>query len=803
MNLLNELNEKQREAVEYLSGPQLVIAGAGSGKTRVLTYKIAYLIEKGFMPWTILALTFTNKAANEMKERIATLVGEQSARQLQMGTFHSIFSRILRSEAASIGYQRNFTIYDESDSRSLIKTIVKELQLDDKTYKPASISSRISMAKNMLISSEQYASDSELIERDKRDNIPLVYSIYKVYTQRCLNANCMDFDDLLMNTYRLFKEHEAIRQKYANLFSYILVDEYQDTNSVQQQIVSLLTKEKQHICVVGDDAQSIYGFRGANIDNILNFQKVYPDSKLFKLEQNYRSTQNIVQAANGLIKYNKHQIPKDVYSMQEEGEKLVVKEAASDREEASIVCRDINKIRRKFNEEYKDFAILYRTNSQSRAFEDELRKMQIPYVIYGGLSFYQRKEIKDVIAYFRLVVNPSDEEALRRIINYPTRGIGNTTIQKVIDAARLHNVSLWKVISSPTKYNVSLNKGTITKLSGFVDLIKGFIEQLDKKDAFVLGMQIIKESGITADIFSSTDVEGLSRQENIQEFINSLQEFVDARKEEGEGDSIGLPDFLQQVALLSDSDSSDDTDNKVSLMTIHASKGLEYPNIFIVGLEENIFPSPMMCDSLRKLEEERRLLYVAITRAEKRCTITFAKNRYRFGNVEFNNKSRFVEELDRKHIEFDDNSNAFSSLKHSSYNAMSMQNNSRMNAQNSHPVASQFMADAKPRIVGLRKPEPKVDPFSERFKQRLVKEGGRLVKVNRLINPTSTETKVESTSTSAGELNIGTIIEHQRFGKGKVLQLEGTGENAKATVEFANIGTKQLLLKFAKFTIIG
>lgn len=643
MNFLDDLNESQRKAVEYCDGPSLVIAGAGSGKTRVLTYKIAYLLSQGMKPWNILALTFTNKAANEMKQRIGALVGNDMARSLNMGTFHSVFSRILRVEAASLGYSPNYTIYDESDSRSLIKTIIKEMQLDDKLYKPASISSRISMAKNHLVLPQDYAINRNLLERDREQRVPAMCGIYSSYCERCRKANAMDFDDLLTNTYTLFNEHEDIRLKYADKLKYILVDEYQDTNSVQQKIVWQLAKDHLHVCAVGDDAQSIYAFRGANIDNILDFKDQFKGTQLFKLERNYRSTQRIVQAANSLIRHNERQIPKDVYSRNDEGERLVLKEAYSDREEALIVCNEIKRIRREENCEYGDFAVLYRTNSQSRSFEEAMRKAVIPYKIYGGLSFYQRKEIKDVIAYFRMVVNPDDEEAFKRIINYPKRGIGGTTVDKISGLASVAGVSLWNVICEPDRYGLSVSKGTMEKIGGFKELVLGFIDKLVTVDAYTLGLDLVKASGISADIYADMSPENLSRQENLEELLGSMQEFVESRKEEGLENEIGLVDFLKEVSLQTDieSETADDGASRVSLMTVHSAKGLEFPTVFIVGLEENIFPSLMSLNSRREIEEERRLLYVAITRAERHCILTYAKSRYRYGRMESEAPSRF------------------------------------------------------------------------------------------------------------------------------------------------------------------
>ena len=655
MDLLNDLNEAQRAAVEYIDGPSLVIAGAGSGKTRVLTYKIAYLLSQGMKPWSIMALTFTNKAAREMKERIGKLVGNDLAQHLYMGTFHSIFSRILRAEAEHIGFNNNFTIYDESDSRSQIKAIVKEMGLDDKKYKPAAVHAKISMAKNNLMSAAAYESDAAIFEQNKRAQIPEVGKIFVAYVQRCKQANAMDFDDLLTLTYQLFREHEDIRHKYAARFDYVLVDEYQDTNHVQMSIVMQLCQEKQRVCAVGDDSQSIYSFRGANIDNILNYQRQFQGTRLFKLEQNYRSTQTIVEAANSLIKHNRNQIPKDVFSENAKGEKIQYKPAYSDKEEAAIVAKDVKRIRREDGCQYSDFAILYRTNAQSRSFEEEFRKQGIPYRIYGGLSFYQRKEIKDIIAYFRLVANPDDEEAIKRIINYPARGIGATTVLKIADCAHQNQVSFWAVIGTPEQYGLAVNKGTMNKLETFRLLISSFIERAQTTDVYELGDAIIKESGISQDIMSGKDADDLARQENLEEFLSGMSAFVEERREEGRFDELFLQDYLQDVALLTDADSDGDKDEpRVSLMTVHAAKGLEFPTVFVVGLEENIFPSPLSAASLRELEEERRLLYVAITRAEKHCILTNAKNRWRYGKMEFDNPSRFIDEIDGKLIDSQD-----------------------------------------------------------------------------------------------------------------------------------------------------
>ena len=775
-DILTQLNDSQRVAVEYCDGASLVIAGAGSGKTRVLTYKIAWLLQQGMAPWQILALTFTNKAAREMKERIGRLVGEEQARYLQMGTFHSVFARILRAEADKLGYNSNFTIYDQTDARSLVKTIIKEMGLDDKVYKPSSVADRISMAKNHLLLPQAYQQSSWAAD-DASQKRPQVSNIYIRYAERCRQANAMDFDDLLVQTWILFKNHEDVRRKYVEKFQFVLVDEYQDTNYAQQQIVYQLTQERQKVCVVGDDAQSIYSFRGANIDNILNFQSLYDNAKLFKLEQNYRSTQLIVQAANSLIRRNERQIPKNVFSKNEHGERLQLKPAYSDREEAMIVTQDIKRLKANDRCSWSDFAILYRTNSQSRSFEEQMRKDGIPYRIYGGLSFYQRKEIKDVIAYFRLIANPNDEEAFKRIINYPARGIGDTTVGKIIQTAQAYGVSLWQVIKEPGLFPMDVSKGTMTKLQNFRQLIEGWIERLQTEDAYTLGHDIIMNSGISKDIYSGRNPEDLSRQENLEEFLGGMQDFVESRKEEDMGDEIYLPDFLQEVALLTDLDSDEgDSNDKVVLMTIHAAKGLEFPTVFVVGLEENIFPSPMCTNSMRELEEERRLLYVAITRAEKHCILTCAQNRFRYGRMEYDTPSRFIRDIDPELLEV--HGEAGSAEIRKPYNNW---------MQNPRPVATQFKADPKPRAVAPRQQEKPVDPFGPNFKR-----------VYNAVAP-----RPMASAPSASDLHEWARIEHQRFGVGTVVRIEGTGENTKATVEFRNAGTKQLLLKFAKFKIIG
>ena len=842
-HFLNSLNASQREAVEYIDGASLVIAGAGSGKTRVLTYKIAYLLTQGYKPWEIMALTFTNKAAREMKDRIVSLVGPE-AQSLQMGTFHSVFARILRREAKFLvggHYDSNFTIYDDADSKSLCKSVIKQLELDDKVYKPADVHNRISWAKNKLMMPEQYASDMNALAHDRDVKMPEMAKIYEMYVVNCQKSNAMDFDDLLVYTFRLFYDNPEIKKQYATKYRFLLVDEYQDTNYAQQQIVWQLASEHQHVCVVGDDAQSIYGFRGANIDNILDFQQQYEGSRLFKLEQNYRSTQRIVQAANSLIKHNDRQIQKNVFSENAEGEKLIMRQLASDREEAISVCREIRNGVKRNGLRFKDFAILYRTNFQSRTFEEQMLKDGIPYRIYGGMSFYQRKEIKDIVAYFRLVVNHNDDEAFRRIINYPTRGIGDTTVNKLLAGANAYRVSLWTVSENPSDYGVIIAKGTLTKLAEFRTLINSFTERLAKEDAFNLGREIIKMSGITADIYSGSNPDDVSRQENLDEFLSSMQDFVEGNREEGL--PIGLVDFLQDVSLMTDKDSGDaEDDNKVTLMTIHSAKGLEFPHVFVVGMEENIFPSPMCSDSMRKLEEERRLLYVAITRAEKKCILTCAKSRYRFGRMEFDAPSRFLKDIDSRLVTVERSDDDYSSTGYGATRggngygfggyggdsfrtpAPSLRGKSDVDNigvcakrgeaasyyQNSSPVASQFMADPKPKITGPRRPETPVNPYGEAFQRKIVASGGSLKRVNDALSQgTNRSNMLRGQAPSLRErvggeadwfqgLSVGMKVEHARFGVGLVTALEGQADSAKATVEFRNAGTKQLLLKFAK-----
>lgn len=761
-NYIEELNESQRAAVLYNDGPSLVIAGAGSGKTRVLTYKIAYLLENGFQPWNILALTFTNKAAREMKERIARQVGEKLAHRLWMGTFHSVFSRILRAEAQQIGFTSSFTIYDSADSKSLIRSIIKEMGLDEKTYRPGSVQARISNAKNHLVSPSGYASNKEAIQSDLAAKMPAVRDIYSRYWERCRQAGAMDFDDLLVYTFILFRDFPDVLTRYSEQFRYVLVDEYQDTNYAQHNIVLQLTKSNQRVCVVGDDAQSIYSFRGADIDNILYFTKIYPNTKVFKLEQNYRSTQTIVCAANSLIEKNERQIRKEVFSEKEKGEAIAVFQAYSDVEEGEIVTNKIAELRREHSYEYSDFAILYRTNAQSRVFEEALRKRGMPYKIYGGLSFYQRKEIKDVISYFRIVVNPNDEEAFKRIINYPGRGIGDTTVKKIIDAATDHKVSLWTVLCEPLTYGLSINKGTHTRLQGFRELIEGFIAEVYEKNAYDIGTGIIRQSGIINDVCQDNSPENMSRKENIEELVNGMNDFCALRQEEG-NPNISLVDFLSEVSLLTDQDSDKEGDGKkVTLMTVHSAKGLEFRNVFVVGLEENLFPSGMTGDSPRAMEEERRLFYVAITRAEEHCFLSFAKTRFRYGKMEFGSPSRFLKDIDTRFLKL-------------------------------------------PQEAGMSR---HVDEGAGRFRKEMERERPKAQSITptapRNLKKVSGTTVSPSAAMGVGitSVQMGQMIEHERFGLGEVIKVEGTGDNAKATIHFENVGDKQLLLRFARFKVI-
>lgn len=792
-NYLETFNPPQRAAVEYCEGPSLVIAGAGSGKTRVLTYKIAYLMEHGYQPWSILALTFTNKAAGEMKDRIAKIVGVDYARMLWMGTFHSIFLRILRQEHEKIGFSSNFTIYDAADSKNLVKSIIKEMELDDKTYKPGTVQGIISNAKNQLVTAEQYASNPANRQSDARHNMAALGQIFLRYCNRCKQSDAMDFDDILLYTYLLFEKHPDVLAKWEQRFRYVLVDEYQDTNFAQHRIVWQLTRQHQHVCVVGDDAQSIYSFRGANIDNILTFQKIYESARLFKLERNYRSTQNIVEAANSLIKKNSRQIQKDIFSENDRGEKLHVMDTHSDIEEAKMVVNAIRGIKRKEGCEYSDFAILYRTNAQSRVFEDTMRKESLPYRIYGGLSFYQRKEIKDVIAYFRLAVNPNDEEAFKRVINYPARGIGQTTVTKILSAATEHEVSLWTVINSPEQYELGVNKGTLMKIAAFREMISSFIENAQKMPANQVGTMIVKQSGIIADIYQDTTPENLSRQENVEELVNGMQDFCDMRMEEG-NENISLSDYLSEVSLMSDVDSDKgDDEHKITLMTIHSAKGLEFGTVFVVGLEEGLFPSDMVSGNPREMEEERRLFYVAITRAKTHCYLSYAQCRFRYGQMEFSAPSRFLKDIDPKYL--DRQQSMFSTRR-------SMDDEVELPWQRKRSLFGERQETPRPfrPTVPSAKPFPSASPF---FSARPVPSTGTTT-ARPLSSVSQTTSFPQGTSSHAGGgLKEGAYILHNRFGRGKVLKVEGTGDNTKATVQFENVGTKQLLLKFAKFEVIG
>jgi len=788
-NILEQLNSSQKEAVEYNDGPSLVIAGAGSGKTRVLTYKIAYLILQGIFPNNILALTFTNKAAREMRERITSIVGEDMARLLWMGTFHSVFSRILRREADKIGYDRDFTIYDASDSKNLIKSIIKEMALDDKIYKPSTVQARISKMKNALIAPEQYAQIKDLIQEDFDTKRPATRNIYQVYWNRCQTAGVMDFDDLLLKTYQLFKEFPAVLSKYKNIFRFILVDEYQDTNSAQHEIVKLLAEDHHRVCVVGDDAQSIYSFRGAVIGNILNFRNTYPETKLFKLEQNYRSTQTIVNAANSLIHKNKEQIQKKVFSQKHEGEKIQLISAYSDMEEAHIIASRISEMRMLKHDKYNDFAILYRTNAQSRIFEESLRKRNIPYRIYGGLSFYQRKEVKDIIAYFRLITNPNDEEAFKRIINYPARGIGDTTLSKIAACATTHNVSFWSVICEPLAYNLPVSPATAKKLTDFRDLINQFIEMSVKANAYELGEAVVRQTGLVSELYQDKTPEGLSRIQNVEELINSLHEFVSTRQEEGI-EQILMSDFLAEISLMTDQDSDKENENdRVTMMTIHAAKGLEFKNVFIVGLEEDLFPSSLSKDSPSQIEEERRLFYVAITRAEETCVLSFAKSRFQHGKTQIQSPSRFLKDIDKDYLK--------------------MPADLSFNREES--MFGGFNRFEKPSSFGSQK---EYNPNKYSTSQEVYKkpwetnddtintEISSYSRPRKLTKITSSNNQPANNVQHIGDLAVGNTIKHDRFGIGKVVALEGAGDNAKATIQFETFGSRQLLLKFAKYTIL-
>ena len=763
LSFLNRLNTAQREAVEYIDGPSLVIAGAGSGKTMVLTYKIAYLMAEGMMPQRILALTFTNKAAKEMKDRIAQLAGEQMTRSLWMGTFHSIFNRILRRECEKIGYRPQYTIYQTSDSVSMIKSIIKDLSLDDKEYKPGVVQARISEAKNSLVLPEDYANNQEYYRRDKNAGMPKLAEIYHLYCDRCRYANVMDFDDLLLLTYLLFERYPEVRRLYSERFGYILVDEYQDTNYVQHKILMQLAEVNQRVCAVGDDAQSIYSFRGAQIDNILNFTHIYSQARLFKLEQNYRSTQTIVSAANSLIAKNKFQIPKQIFSKNEEGTPIYLYRSFSDIEEGEMVCREIRRMNQLMHVPYNQITVLYRTNAQSRIFEENLRKQGIPYRIYGGLSFYDQKDVKDVLAYFRLIVNPDDEEAFKRIVNNSLKGIGKTTLEKLIREATDNGCSIWKVMGQLDSLSCKIQSGTRRKLQDFYRMIESL--RSSEEDAYKVGMRVFNESGIKEDAYKDSSKESLEKQNLMSELLNALSTFVDTQREEGQIDHISMADYLSEVSLLSTVDEGNDVEEKgegmqenVSLMTVHASKGLEFDVVFIVGLEESLFPSQMTSYSQKEMEEERRLMYVALTRSRKRCYMTCARSRMRYGTIDFYEPSRFLSEIDSRYIK-DLTGNPFGFKSALSLGGQSTEKSEKMSA-------------VRPSVSAIRV-SPPVES-SEPVVQ--VKVGGMV-------------------------LQAGMLVEHARFGEGKVLAVNGDTDNAIATIAFRNVGEKKLLLKYAKLTV--
>ncbi|MRT91497.1 ATP-dependent helicase [Ancylomarina sp. 16SWW S1-10-2] len=771
MDYLNDLNPVQREAVEKTEGPSLIIAGAGSGKTRVLTYRIAHLLNKGVRPYTILALTFTNKAAREMKERISRIVGSEQAQSLWMGTFHSTFAKILRYEAEHLGFDSNFTIYDTQDSRNLLRSIIKEMKLDDKVYKAKDVLNRISSAKNNLVTANAYSQNSAAQEIDASNRRPLTSEIYKRYNHRCRQANAMDFDDLLLQTNILFKNSPEILTKYQNKFKYILVDEYQDTNYSQYLIVKKLAEQHKNVSVVGDDAQSIYSFRGAKIENILNFRNDYPNYQLFKLEQNYRSTQIIVNAANSVIKNNKGQIKKESFSNKEGGENIKVIKAMTDHEEGYIIANDIFETKMRKRLKFEDFAILYRTNAQSRIFEESLRKLNLPYKIYGGLSFYQRKEVKDLLSYFRMAVNPNDEEAIKRTINYPKRGIGATTINKLQDAATSTGQSMWNIICGLNERPYGLNTGTITKVLKFATLVNGFAMKIEHESAFDLASRVSKETGIIKELYNDRSPEGVSRHENIQELLTAIQDFTQIALEEGRENK--LANYLEDVALLTDHDNEKDEDrDKVSMMTIHSSKGLEFPYLYVVGMEEDLFPSKLSIASPQELEEERRLFYVAITRAQEKVSLSFAKSRYKWGDISYPRPSRFLKEMDPKYIDF-------------TYEQEPEFGNLGSRTTESDSSHEQIMSNSR----FQQKKKPSLRP-------KLSQTNTRLKAIN------NQEANKNFEASDASKIQAGMQIEHQRFGKGKVLHLEGEAPNIKATVFFQNVGQKQLLLKFAKLKIV-
>lgn len=787
MDFLNELNKPQRAAAEHINGPMMVIAGAGSGKTRVLTYRIAQLMRKGVDPFSILALTFTNKAAKEMKERVGKVVGHNEARNLMMGTFHSIFARILRIESDRINYPHNFTIYDSQDSKALIKDIIKGLKLDDKEYKAASVAKRISGAKNNLLNADDYFNHAEIQAEDRQSGKPFISKIFKIYENRCMRAGAMDFDDLLYKMNVLLRDFPDLLNKYQHRFKYILVDEYQDTNYAQYLIIKQLAAANENICVVGDDAQSIYGFRGASIQNILNFKKDYPDTKTYKLEQNYRSTKVIVNAANSVIAANKDQIKKEVWTANSEGEKIKIHKAASDNYEGRFVADSIYEMRGRAGSDYGSFAILYRTNAQSRSFEESLRKINIPYRIYGGQSFYQRKEIKDLIAYFRLTANPRDDEALRRIINYPARGIGNTTLDSLFAEAGEKDMGVYDLISLGTQPD-SIKKAAWIKIQGFTEMMTGFAGELAGLTAHALGLQIAKRTGLIHQLYTDKSPEGVARYDNIQELLNGLQSFSEQEDDENPGAIRTLSDFLLDVALLTDADNDDDDTNKVSLMTIHASKGLEFKHVHIVGLEENLFPSQRSMDSRADMEEERRLFYVALTRAEQSCVLSYATSRFKWGQMHHGDPSRFLDEIDEQYIIRP--SGSVGNYKTRGWS-------SKGDGDSADEVnIYRTMTTHSPTLSGKKKDKNAYKPTI----------GGRhLTQVSDSGNPktkgdadnVSKEVSVESL-----KLSEGVTVQHAKFGKGKVVRIEGDAPNVKATIFFPTVGTKQLLLKFAKLNIL-
>lgn len=849
----SELNESQYEAVSYCDGPSLVIAGAGSGKTRVLTYKIAYLVQHGMHPWNILALTFTNKAAREMNMRISQICQNISLSGMWSGTFHSIFARLLRMEHEVINYPQDFTIYDSADSKSLIKAIVKELGLNDKVYKPNIVAGHISEAKNHLLLPVQYAAESTILSRDRSEGVAQIHKIYTIYQQRLRAAGAMDFDDLLLNTYLLFRDHADVRQRYVERFQYILVDEYQDTNMAQYQILSLLTNPQSRICVVGDDAQSIYSFRGADISNILNFQKQYPQARIIKLECNYRSTQNIVNAANSIIRYNEHQIPKKVYSAGPEGEPITVFSAASDKEEARKIVANITRLHARKSVPYNEVAVLYRTNAQSRVVEEALQGSNIPYRIYGGLSFYQRKEIKDVLAYCRLIANPHDEESFRRIINYPARGIGATTIQKVQLAAAAHGVSMWTVANDPEAYDVAINKGAINKLTLFCELIESFRTQLDKVTASDLVRDIIRRSGIGVDLTLVKSAENTARQENVDELLASVQTLEkEARDEEGRT-RVSLVEYLSTVSLLSDADTRDDGTPRVTLMTIHAAKGLEFQAVFVTGMEEDLFPSSLAKMSTHEMEEERRLFYVAVTRAKEYCFLSYAATRFRYGSLQFAEPSPFIDEIDEAYVRYADGAtssapnfgsgaghskwssgsygSSASSSSPSSYGSSrqakrygsannnfdsffggqseddfrsSMGRDSSRSTYNNYSGTTargesdydagyQGYGESKSRYASGKRSYSSARPSAPRITTTPLPHGYVSTGV---VRKKGADTTADAATQAAWP--EGTAVSHDRFGTGKVVSVEGCGDNAKVSVDFGEAGIKKLLLKFAR-----